>query len=428
VSDSSPRDPEAEYFRLRTEWLRYKSHLVDRLTGLPTLAAVLEDVRRLVESRGTVDVTYLDLGRSGWQESRLGWAAYDETIRRFARRLSDLRATGELGEADIVCLYTVRSDRFLVFRASRPETTDPAIRSRGEALLASLAPTGNGAEAGGGVRPALGESRVRLAPMVRSERAIHQAVTHAMLSSLEERAGVDARRREALAAMITRSSVRSVFHPIVRLTDRQAVGFEALTRPVGAFAFESVEEMFAFAESTDLVTDFERLCRNTALRSLRQLPRDAMVFLNASARAIEDPDWADGTVERLLADSGRSPSDVVVELTERLALARNEALAQIVAGFKRRGYRVAIDDMGAGHASLQSLAALEPDFLKFDASLVRDIHRSAIKRGLLESLRALGEKMHARVIAEGIEQEEERRTLAGLGVELGQGFLFHKED
>jgi len=94
VTDPSPRDPEAEYFRLRTEWLRFKSHLVDRLTGLPTLPAVLEDVRRLLESRGAVDVLYVDLGRSGWHESRLGWAAYDEAIRRFARRLGDLRTTG----------------------------------------------------------------------------------------------------------------------------------------------------------------------------------------------------------------------------------------------------------------------------------------------------------------------------------------------
>ncbi|HWX23929.1 MAG TPA: EAL domain-containing protein, partial [Vicinamibacteria bacterium] len=74
--------------------------------------------------------------------------------------------------------------------------------------------------------------------------------------------------------------------------------------------------------------------------------------------------------------------------------------------------------------SLRSLAAIEPDFLKFDVSLVRDIDRSSIKRSLLESLRALADKIRARVIAEGVEREEERNTLRGLGIELGQGFYF----
>ena len=95
---------------------------------------------------------------------------------------------------------------------------------------------------------------------------------------------------------------------------------------------------------------------------------------------------------------------------------------------KERGYGVAVDDMGAGHASLQALASIEPDFLKFDVSLVRDIDKSSIKRSLLETLRGLAEKMRARVIAEGIEREGERETLQSLGIELGQGFLFHREE
>ncbi len=83
--------------------------------------------------------------------------------------------------------------------------------------------------------------------------------------------------------------------------------------------------------------------------------------------------------------------------------------------------------MGTGYASLQALAEIEPDYLKFDVSLVRDIHESPIKQSLLESLRKLADKIGARVIAEGIEQEAELDTLKALGIELGQGFLFHSE-
>jgi EAL domain-containing protein (putative c-di-GMP-specific phosphodiesterase class I) len=263
--------------------------------------------------------------------------------------------------------------------------------------------------------------------MTRAERAIQQAVADAMLMSLREREGIEAARRDELMRMISESRVRSVFHPIVRILDRGVVGHEALTRPVGEHPFDSVEELFAFAESTELLTDFERLCRTVAIRSAAQLPGRRLLFLNASARAVEDPEWSNGAIEALLAKSGLSPKDVVVEITERLAVTSHDTFSGVLRSFKQRGFRVAVDDMGAGYASLQSLFSIEPEFLKFDVSLVRDIHKSSIKRSLLESLRTLADKIKARVIAEGIEVEEERATLISLGVELGQGFLFHRE-
>ena len=111
-----------------------------------------------------------------------------------------------------------------------------------------------------------------------------------------------------------------------------------------------------------------------------------------------------------------------------MTVAREEAFQAALRSFKRKGYCIAVDDMGAGHASLQALAAIEPDFLKFDVSLVRDIDTSSIKKSLLESLRTLAEKIDARVIAEGVERDEERCTLLSLGIELGQGFFFHREE
>jgi EAL domain-containing protein (putative c-di-GMP-specific phosphodiesterase class I) len=263
--------------------------------------------------------------------------------------------------------------------------------------------------------------------MTRAERAIQQAVSDAMMMSLAERQGIESARREELQLLIAQKRVRSVFHPIVRIADRSVVGHEALTRPVGEHGFGSVEELFAFAESTDLLSEFERLCRTTSIRAAAELPGRGLLFLNASARAVEDPEWSSGQVDVLLAQNGMSPKNVVIEITERLAVTQIDTFSVVLRSFKERGYRVAVDDMGAGYASLQSLASIEPEFLKFDVSLVRDIDKSSIKRGLLESLRSLADKIRARVIAEGIEREEERATLLSLGVELGQGFLFHKE-
>lgn len=426
---------DADYYRLRTEWLRFKSQLFDGLTGMPALPAIIEDVRRLVESHGSADVIYLDLGRSGRHETKLGWAAYDGAVKEFASMLRGLSEGDDavLRADDIVCLHTVRSDRFLVFMGKPdPELAEVGRRTasarRDRIVKALQARVAEASETSPlhALRLAAGHARVQNDPVIRAERSVHQAVSDAMLMSLVEKEGVEAVRRDDLSRIIAQGCIRSVFHPIVRLVDGDIIGHEALTRPIGEVAFESIEELFAFAEASDLVLDFERLCRHTAVRSAKDVSKMGLLFLNASAKAVEDPEWTVGTMDALLAASGLSARDVVVEITERTAIVHYDDFQSALRTFKERGYRVAVDDMGAGYASFQSLASIEPDFLKFDVSLVRDIDRSSIKRSLLDSLRQLAEKINARVIAEGVERPEERDALMALGIELGQGWLFHK--
>jgi EAL domain-containing protein (putative c-di-GMP-specific phosphodiesterase class I) len=422
---------EADYYRLRTEWLRFKSHLYDALTGLPALAAVVEDVRRLLETRGSADVVYVDLGRSGWHETKAGWAAHDEAVQAFAQLLLSLRETGDLSPQDIVCLHSVRSDRFLFFLAGGKDAPKEGKNSPRERLLAALRRRMGASPAKHvlkGLRPASGHSRIVEDPMIRSERGIQQAVSDAMLASLVEQETIETARRGVLARIIARKKIRAVFHPIVQLADGAIVGHEALTRPLEEIPFDSVEELFVFAESTDLLMDFERLCRATAVGSAARLKNRGLLFLNASAQAIEDPDWTNGVMDQWLGKSGLTPRDVVVEITERVAIVRHDAFREALKGFKERGYRLAVDDMGAGYASFQALASIEPEFLKFDVSLVRDIDQSSIKRSLLGSLKALADKIRARVIAEGVEREGELATLLALGIELGQGFHFKREE
>jgi EAL domain-containing protein (putative c-di-GMP-specific phosphodiesterase class I) len=140
---------------------------------------------------------------------------------------------------------------------------------------------------------------------------------------------------------------------------------------------------------------------------------------------VEDPEWATGGVEERLRASGLRAEDVVVKM--RAGGDRSSRTSASPCAFKDQGFRVAVDDMGAGYSSLHTCLG-GPDFLKFDVSLVRDIDRSGIKRSLLESLHTLADKIRARVIAEGVEREEERATLLALGIELGQGFHFHREE
>jgi EAL domain-containing protein (putative c-di-GMP-specific phosphodiesterase class I) len=428
----STRAPQGDYYRLRAEWLRFRSQLFDALTGLPALPAVMGDVAALLADAGAVDVIYLDLGRSGGHELNLGWAAYDEAVREFAVLLKSLPETRVLAPGDILCLHTVRSDRFLIFmRETAQVDLGRGATARRERVVSALRARIELTEDGSilrSLRLSAGHARLAGELGAHPERQIQQAVTDAVLVSLVEREGIEAVRREELSRLIGGGGVRTVFHPIVRLADEAIIGHEALTRPPGGLSFDSVEELFAFAESTEMLQDFERLCRRTAIASAADLAHPGLLFLNASPGAVEDPEWAGPAMESALAASGFKPKDVVIEITERVAITRLDTFQRALRTFKERGYQVAVDDMGAGYSSLQSLASIQPDFLKFDVSLVRDIDRSSIKRSLLDSLRQLAVKIDARVIAEGVERVEEMATLLDLGIELAQGWHFHREE
>jgi EAL domain-containing protein (putative c-di-GMP-specific phosphodiesterase class I) len=117
-------------------------------------------------------------------------------------------------------------------------------------------------------------------------------------------------------------------------------------------------------------------------------------------------------------------SRVVLEVTERAALDRVKGLAGGITRLRALGYRLALDDLGAGYAGLSSFAQLEPEIVKVDMSLVRGIDGSAMKQKLFRSFAALCRDMNTEIVAEGVETAAERDCLNGLGGDLYQGYLF----
>jgi len=134
----------------------------------------------------------------------------------------------------------------------------------------------------------------------------------------------------------------------------------------------------------------------------------------------------------LLDDQLFSPSEplskvarhVVLEVTERSSLEQIPDARGRVAALKELGYRIALDDMGAGYAGLTSFAMLKPDFVKIDLSLVRDVEADSIKQTLIRTIVGLAHELDVKVIAEGVETLRERQMLQSLGCTQQQGYLF----
>jgi EAL domain-containing protein (putative c-di-GMP-specific phosphodiesterase class I)/CheY-like chemotaxis protein len=201
--------------------------------------------------------------------------------------------------------------------------------------------------------------------------------------------------------------------PIVDLVTREEVGFEALAR------FRSLpprppNEWFAEAAALELGTQLELATIERAVALLPALPETAYLSLNCSHRTVASPH-----LHALLeADAKR----LVVEITEHEPVEDYDELASSLQPLRDLGVRIAIDDAGAGYASLRHTLALGPDIVKVDISLTRSIDVDRGRRAIASALISFAEEMDMQIIAEGIETEAELATLSDLGVRYGQGY------
>lgn len=208
------------------------------------------------------------------------------------------------------------------------------------------------------------------------------------------------------------------YQPIVQFTSRSTHAYEALLRSSAA-GVPGPMEILALAEKTHRLKDLGRAIRAKIADDLAPLPQNTLAFVNLHPSDLEDE-------ELYRPDSPLAPfsSRVVLEITERASIVHMEDLDGHLRELRKLGYRVAVDDLGAGYAGLSTFAKVQPEFVKLDGSLVRNIHESQVQRVVVSSVMTLAHELRSSVIAECIETREELAALRALQVDLMQGFLF----
>lgn len=224
--------------------------------------------------------------------------------------------------------------------------------------------------------------------------------------------------------MLRDRTVQTLFQPIFRLPKRTIEGYEALSRgPQGSY-LEAAENLFGFTERAGLLGEVELLCIERALENSRRLEPDSVLFLNLSIHGLDYLETEGvGLVETVLRAGLRS-EQIVLEITERTYADNPDLLRSWIREIRREGFRIAIDDMGTGYSALHLVADLEPDFIKLDQMLVRELAGSPIKQNLVAAVIRFARDSRAQVIAEGVERADEAEVLTDLGVHLVQGFYF----
>ncbi len=413
----------------RTRYLRLHGIVHDANTGLPTYATLIDRVRGMLDARRIVGVLHLDIAKPGDVETLYGWQVLDRILSRAASRLREL--VGEtLPAGTVLAVNGVGGDRFVAFVPSRfdgSEVDGAFLEEIGAAARARLAAAFEGPEYAG-LNPRLsfvaGHALLSENPFYRFERRVHGAVEEARRFNEARRERRERSSAEELRRIIAAAEVSTVFQPVVELATRTPIGYEALARGPKDSLFEMPLPMFAMSDRIGESAILDRLCRNSAIRSGRLVAGRGKLFVNVRPASLDDPEWRGETVGVLLEEAMLRPGDVVIELSERAIDDDPAGAASSISTLRKAGFCVSLDDVGTGYASLTTLERIRPDWVKVDASLVRDLGANLIQQEALASLVGIARRLGADVVAEGVETEAELEALSALGVRFGQGHLF----
>lgn len=215
----------------------------------------------------------------------------------------------------------------------------------------------------------------------------------------------------------------SAYQPIVSLADRSVVAHEALLRGLVDGREVGAADLFFVAESAGWLPRLDRIGRESAIAGAAPWLGDADLFVNFNPTSIYRAPVCLASTERVVHASGLAPGQLVFEVVESHAIADRGHLVSVLEHYRSLGWRVALDDVGAGYSSLTLLAAVRPEVVKLDKELVQALPDDGA-RTVLRAVTDLAHRLGAVVVAEGVESEQLAEEVTALGADLGQGWLF----
>jgi EAL domain-containing protein (putative c-di-GMP-specific phosphodiesterase class I) len=230
--------------------------------------------------------------------------------------------------------------------------------------------------------------------------------------AIGDRTGLEVGFRQAMKGLYM------AYQPIVDVVGNRVYAYEALMRSGGG-VLRSPLDILSAAEKLGRLPELARIIRQRVAGSIAALPADTLLFVNMHPFDLTDPSLL--TFDNPLIPAA---SRIVLEMTERASLDDVPDAPRRIESLRSIGFRIALDDLGAGYAGLSSFATMNPDVVKLDLALVQGVDKSPRRARLITSMTQLCKDLGSRVIAEGVETEAEKETLITCGCDLLQGYLF----
>lgn len=218
------------------------------------------------------------------------------------------------------------------------------------------------------------------------------------------------------------------FQPICSLTDGSVFGHESLARLTNNSS-ANICQVFRDAVATKTIIFLDMRCRENALKKASELGftnSSNLLFINTAPDVLTDKAHSIKMACNIVKKYGIKTEQIVIEITEERNNHNCQFIKQAIQEYKDAGFKIAIDDFGAGYSGLIMLSNIEPDFIKIDRHFITNIDKAAIKYNLVDTIVTLCHRLGIKVIAEGIEREEELKIVQSMGIEFGQGYLLRK--
>jgi EAL domain-containing protein (putative c-di-GMP-specific phosphodiesterase class I) len=398
---------------------------------IQSLGESLPDIAMNFKQSGAMGLILIDAAALDEVERSFGCEAHERATNALGAQVADLISdrlgicdmivTGETGRNEIVVLVYRGPDEAEFYRRELPILVQklsqgfskPGLRVGYPYLRRAAALT-------------IGSAAALRNPTCSPETQLRAALEEARQDAdLSERIAAR-RRRQRLFDLVLEGKVRSVYEPIVDVSTHTVFGYEALARGPEGSELHSPAALFSSAEEVDLLFQLDCLCRKSALDGARDFPRESKLFVNVRPTTIHDPSFQAESLSRTLEKCNLRPSDVVFEISEQESIENFEIFREVRDYYGKLGLQIALDDVGAGYASLESVLELSPDYIKVDRAFVAGIDEDPMRQELLRALQLVAEKINAKIIGEGLDTLEELQTLGRLGISFGQGWLFGK--
>ena len=413
----------------------------DPLTNLPNRALFMEalsDALALTQrTGGRTAVMFIDLDRFKIVNDSLGHNVGDELLIALGERLMSTAPESALvarfgGDEFTLLLPEVDSQETLTALAHHllGELRGPVkLMGHNTIVTASIGISMSGE------RARTPRELIRSADIALSHAKEQGRSRYVMFDETLDKYSVDRLRLESeLREAVDRDQLRLHYQPEIDLPSGEIVGFEALVRwNHPSRGLVPPAEFITLAEETGEIISIGKwvlreACRQAALwRDSLFFDRPFTMAVNLSANEFLEPGLA-WEVLRVLRETGLDPSALRIEITESVLLDDSAVTGEIFLELKRIGVELAIDDFGTGYSSLSYLRQLPADVLKIDRSFVSDVDHDEREASIVRAVVRVAEALGMRVVAEGIEREEQARFLAGIGCESGQGYYFARPE
>lgn len=241
--------------------------------------------------------------------------------------------------------------------------------------------------------------------------------------------GIMKLKKEALKDIIKDELINIVFQPVISLTNGDVLGYEALSRFTTKTIFKSIEDLFETAIEYDLIWDLERLSRSKTLEAAKEFmvpPYNQKLFLNVHPSVIYNDKFNQELLDFFMDEYDISPHNIAFDVTEKFVIEGQDGFKSSISHYKSQRYLFSLENSGIEYSGLNAISELEPNFIKLDMKMIRDIHQDSLKSAVVKGMVEFSKTNNVALIASGVESSEEFRTVIDLGVHYAQGYYIQK--